>query len=101
MNFKIPQKVQSDLCQRACVGCPRAKPVYRAGLSGLISPFVPVFVEIDEGLVRHDVAAGSRVVAREIPVSVVVGNSLVQVFDALIDHLDSGVNVRGGDYLRR
>lgn len=76
-------------------GYPRPKPDYRAGLPGLIGPFVPVFVEIDEGLVRHDVAAGSRVVAREIPVSVVVRNSFVQVFDALIDHFDSGVNVPG------
>ena len=54
----------------------------------LVSPLGASLHVIDKGLVDHPEPAWGRVVTAEIPVAIIVGTALAQVFDGLINDID-------------
>ena len=63
-----------------------------------VAAALTVFDEIDEGGVDHLVAARGGVVARKIPVAIIFGASLVEVFDRLVEDFHFSLASFGGDH---
>ena len=65
-----------------------------------IRPLISSFHIIDKSPVHHFVAARRGIIAGEIPVALVIGNSLMQVFNALVNHGDLSFHFRRSNELR-
>ena len=59
----------------------------------LIRPFVFTFYVVDEGFIDDSIASRSWVVARKVPIALVVGTRSVQITNLLINDIDFSIKV--------